>query len=102
MLMLLYVMMDVLIQELIVNKIATCDCKFNSVTNNDFIHENAAIEYLVGEFFDIINSSNILVVKCYKYLLKYFTRSKGGIIITTLLILCIIFTVVFFSFECKK
>ena len=86
----------------VVNKIATCDCKFNSVTNNDFIHENAAIEYLVGEFFDIINSSNILVVKCYKYLLKYFTRSKGGIIITTLLILCIIFTVVFFSFEFNK
>ena len=86
----------------LVNKVATCDCKFNAVTNNDFIHENAAIEYLVGEFFDIINSSNILVLKCYKYLLKYFKRSIGGMIMTTLLILCIIFTVIFFSFEFTK
>ena len=54
----------------LVNKVATCDCKFNEVTNNDLIHENQALEFLVGEFFDIINSSNILVFRCYKYFNK--------------------------------
>ena len=84
------------------NNVATCDCKFNDITNNEIIHENAALNYLVGEIFDIVNSSNILVLKCYKYLLKYFTRSIGGIIIVSLLILCIIFAGIFFSFELTK
>jgi len=51
------------------NNVATCDCKFNDVTNNDIIKDNAALDYLVGELFDIINSSNILVLKCYKNLI---------------------------------
>ena len=84
------------------NKVASCDCKFNEVTNNDLIHENAALEYLVGEFFELVNSSNILVLKCYKYLLKYFTRSIGAIIILILFGLCILFTGVFFSYEFTK
>ena len=81
------------------NKVASCDCKFNEVTDNDLIHENAAIEYLVGEFFEIINSSNILVVKCYKYLFKYFTRSIGAIIILILFVSCLTFTGLFFTYE---
>ena len=81
------------------NKVASCDCKFNEVTDNDLIHENAAIEYLVGEFFELINSSNILVVKCYKYLFKYFTRSIGAIIILILFVSCLTFTGLFFTYE---
>ena len=54
------------------NNVATCNCKFNEVTDNDLIHENVALEYLVGELFEFINSSNILVLKCYKYIFKYF------------------------------
>jgi len=84
------------------NNVATCNCKFNDVTNNDLIHENAAIEYLVGEFFDLVNSSNILVLKCYKNLLKYFTRSIGGILVLILLVLNIIFTLIFFLYELTK
>ena len=84
------------------NNVASCDCKFNDITNNEIIHENAALEYLVGEIFDLVNSSNILVLKCYRYLLKYFTRSKGAMIIVTLLALNIIFAGVFFSFELNK
>ena len=86
----------------IINNVATCDCKFNDVTNNDLIHENAALEYLVGEFFDLINTSNIFVLRCYKNLLKYFKRSKGAIIIIILFILSIIFASVFISFELTK
>ena len=84
------------------NNVATCDCKFNDITDNDLIHENAALEYLVGEFFELINSSNIMVLKCYKYILKYFYRSKGVIIIISLFILYIIFTIIFFIFELTK
>jgi len=84
------------------NNVASCDCKFNDVTNNDLIHENAALEYLVGEFFDLLHSSNILVLKCYKYIFRHFTRSIGGIIIMILLVLCAIFTGLFFSFELTK
>ena len=84
------------------NNVASCDCKFNDITNNEIIHENAALEYLAGEIFDLVNSSNILVLKCYKYLLKYFTRSRGGIIILSLLVLSVIFSIIFFSFELNK
>ena len=84
------------------NNVASCDCKFNDVTNNDLIHENAALEYLVGEFFDLLHSSNILVLKCYKNIFTHFTRSIGGIIIMIILVLCVIFTGLFFSFELTK
>ena len=43
-----------------------------------------------------------MVLKCYKYILKYFYRSKGGIIIISLFILYIIFTIIFFIFELTK
>ena len=84
------------------NNVASCDCKFNDITNSEIIHENAALEYLVGEFFEIVNSSNIMVLKCYKNLLKYFKRLIGGIIIVSLLSLCLIFTVIFFSYDINK
>ena len=86
----------------ITNNIAICNCKFNDVTNNDLIHENAALEYFVGDLFDFINSSNIFVLKCYKYIFKYFSRSIGGIIILVLFILDIIFVFVFFFYELTK
>jgi len=84
------------------NNVATCNCKFNDVTNNDLIHENAALEYLVGEIFDFINSSNIMVLKCYKYLFKHFGNSKGGMIILILFMLNIFFALVFFFYELTK
>ena len=84
------------------NNVATCDCKFNDITNNEIIHDNAALNYLVGEIFDIANSSNILVLRCYKYILKYFSRSIGGIGLSILIGLCIIFSFIFFSYELTK
>jgi hypothetical protein len=84
------------------NNEATCNCKFKEVTNNELIHENAALEYLVGELFDFISSSNIMVLKCYKYLFKHLGMSKGGMIILLLFILNIIFTLLFFFYELTK
>ena len=84
------------------NNAATCNCKFNEITNNDLIHENAALEYLVGELFDLINSSNILVLKCFKYIFRHFLRSKGSIIILVLFISNIIFFLLFIFYELNK
>ena len=57
-----------------------CDCKFNDITNNALIKDNEILNGMVGEVFDIINSSNILVLKCIKYMFKHFSRSLGGLI----------------------
>ena len=59
---------------------ASCDCKFNDIANSNLIQENAALESVVGEALDIINASNILVLKCYKYIFKRFKESIGGMI----------------------
>ena len=57
---------------------ATCDCKFNDITNNALIKDNEIINDLLGDVFDFINSSNLLVLKCFKYIFKHFSRSIGG------------------------
>ena len=61
---------------------ASCDCKFNDISNNNIIKDNALLESAVGEVFDIISASNILVLTCYNYIFKHFTESVGGIIST--------------------
>ena len=60
--------------------VASCDCKFNDIANRNIIKENAALESVFGEALDILNASNILVLKCYKYIFKYFKESIGGVI----------------------
>ena len=57
---------------------ATCDCKFNNITNNNIIKDNVFLDSDVGEIFDLIDSSNILVFKCIKDIFKHFTRSIGS------------------------
>ena len=62
------------------NMTASCNCKFNDIANSNLIKDNAVLESVVGEVFDLIKSSNILVVTCYKYIFKHFTDSIGGMI----------------------
>ena len=57
---------------------STCDCKFNDIANNNLIKDNALLEGAVGNVLDIINSSNILVFKCFKKIFSHFSRSIGG------------------------
>ena len=76
---------------------ATCNCKFNDITNNEVIKDNAVLDSMVGEMFDIINSSNILVVKCYNKIFKYFKNSIGGIFTTSIIALNLILTNMFFA-----
>ena len=81
---------------------ATCNCKFNDITNHNIVKENVVLDSMVGEIFDLINSSNILVVKCYKYIFKHFKRSIGGILTTSILVLNLILTYIFFSNQFPK
>ena len=80
---------------------ATCDCAFNDITNNNLIKDNALLEGAVGEIFDMINSSNILVFKCFKNIFKHFSRSIGGWISLGLIIAHISLSLTFFLVQSK-
>ena len=79
------------------NMTASCNCKFNDIANSNIIKDNALLESAVGEIFDIISSSNILVMKCYNYIFKHFTNSIGGMMSTMALAIQIICTTIYFS-----
>ena len=81
---------------------ATCDCKFNDITNNALIKDNAFLDAAFGEIFDLINSSNILVLKCFKYIFKHFVKSIGGWISLFLILVQIVMVLLYFLFELPK
>ena len=74
----------------------TCDCLFNDIANNNIMKDNALMESTVGEIFNLINNSNILVFKCFKYIFTHFPSSIGGWISLSLIISQIALTLVFF------
>ena len=80
---------------------ASCNCKFNDITNNA-IKDNEVINSMVGEIFDIINSSNIQVLKCFKYIFKHFSKSIGGWISLFLILSQIAMVVLYFFKEFGK
>ena len=57
---------------------------------------------MVGEIFDLINSSNIFVVKCYKYIFKHFKNSIGGILTSCIIASNLILTAMFFMKQFSK
>ena len=65
---------------------STCNCTFNDIASNNLIKDNPLAESSIGEIFDLINSSNILVFKCFKNIFTHFSRSIGGWISLTLII----------------
>ncbi len=54
---------------------------------------------MFGEIFDLINSSNILVLKCFKYIFKHFSRSIGGWISLFLILAQIAMVLLYFLKE---
>ena len=76
-----------------------CHCKFNDIANNDLIRENVILNSLIGEALELINESNIAVLKCYKYIIKYFTKCYGSYITLSLLFCHIILTIIFYTVE---
>ena len=83
-------------------KVAVCDCSLNDIVNNNIIKDNALLDTAFGKAFDIINSSNIMVMKCYKYIFKYFKRSIGGFISIALIFSHIISIILYFKFGYPK
>ena len=81
---------------------ATCDCSFRDITHNNVVKENEVLDSLAGEVFNILDDSNIMVVKCYKYIIKYFKRSYGGIFTSIIIVINIILIIIFFSCEYNK
>ena len=78
---------------------ASCSCKFNDITNNALIKDNEIINGMMGDIFDLINSSNIQVLKCFKYIFKHFSRSIGGWISLFLILAQIAMVVLYFFKE---
>jgi len=78
-----------------------CDCKFNDILNNELIKDNPHTES-VGEIFDLINSSNIQVFKCFKNIFTLFSRSIGGWISLALITSQIGLTLTFFLLQSSQ
>ena len=76
-----------------------CECLFVDIFNNDYIKDN----YILSDFIDEVNSfiskTNIEVIKCYKYIFKYFSKSFGGYIVIALIIMQIILSYFYFKFH---
>ena len=81
---------------------STCDCNFNDITNNNLVKDNELINEAFGEIFDLINSSNILVFKCFKYIFKHFSRSIGAWLSLSLIGVHIAMTLFYFLTESIK
>ena len=64
--------------------------------NAAVIKDNALLDGVLGQALDLINSSNIMVLICYKYIFKYFYRSIGGYITITIIIFIIISVLIYF------
>ena len=76
---------------------ASCNCKFNDISESNVIKDNAFLDSAFGEVFDMISASNILVVTCYNYIFKYFSDSIGGIIAIAALVGHLISTIIYFT-----
>jgi len=74
-----------------------CECKFNDIMRSEFIEDNALLSNTIGEVFDLLRSSNLLILKCYKGIFKKenIVKSYGGFIIIGIVFFQIIFSLIF-------
>ena len=75
-----------------------CECTFSDIMN---LGDNALLQNTLGGITDLLSSSNIFVLKCYKDVFdqKYFIKNTGGFIIISLTILEIILSILFFAID---
>jgi hypothetical protein len=78
-----------------------CQCAFNDLMSNELIVDNALIQSAIGEIFDIIKNSNLVILQCYKDLFKieYFIKGIGGFIVISIMIVELVFSMIFFSYD---
>ena len=77
-------------------KTCICLCRFNDIINNDYVKENFIIEDNINEIITIVSNSNIEVLACFKNAFKYIKNSIGGFIMLVSIVICIIFTIIFY------
>ena len=80
-----------------------CQCKINDIMSNEFISGNAIVESALGEIADIISSSNLLVLTCYKdvFTIDYIMKGTGGFIVIGIFVIEIIFALIFLINDMK-
>ena len=76
-----------------------CECKFKDIINNEIFKDNVLINSAVDELVQLISQSNLNVLKCYKYIFKYFKRSYGGFIVIIFIFIQIILTIIYYFYE---
>ena len=79
-------------------KNAICDCPFNDILNNNIINTEG-LDDTVGNVKQIINNSNIEVLKCLLKALRKINQSTGAIIIIILGGCTTIFVALFYIFQ---
>ena len=81
-----------------------CNCKFDALLNSEFVGKTAIIQNTLEEISDLLKSSNILVVQCYKNVFnkKYFFKSTGGFMVLAVLFIEIVFALVFLLNDVPK
>ena len=83
-----------------------CDCKFNDIEteekNNELIKDNEILDAVFGDALEFINNSNILILKCFKFIFGYITDSFGALFSLICLFIHIILTALFFTKEFEK
>ena len=70
--------------------------------NNELIKDNIFIEENINDVYQIISNSNLEVLLCIKYIFKNIDKSIGGFIISAFILVCIIFTIIFYLKDFKK
>ena len=78
-----------------------CECKFNVLINNDIIDNNALLSNTIGEVIDILASSNLNVLKCYKNAFdkKLVSKGIGAFIILGIAFVEIILALIFILYD---
>ena len=73
---------------------AICECKLNNLLSNNIFDNNILYQTYLGEIQDMISSTNIEVLKCYKDLFdtKYLFSNIGVYIVLSFLLCMIILT----------
>ena len=75
-----------------------CKCQFNDIMSNELIEGNALIKGTVDEISELLSSSNLNVLQCYKDVFKkeYFIKNTGGYIFIFITVAEISLTMIFF------
>jgi hypothetical protein len=81
-----------------------CECKFNDLIKNNIIQNNVLLSNALGEVTDILGSSNLGVLKCYKNAFdkKLVKKGIGAFIILAIAFVQVILSLLFIFYDMNK